>query len=124
MHESTREFPAQSKTDETVNSGTPAAGASLAHEAIAVRAYQIYIHTGRQSGMSRQHWEQAERELREKAQASFDEQNTVFQESPSTATDEPSCAWEQSSNLLVWCRGGRHLSDRRYIRPPARCQAD
>lgn len=56
--------------------------AVLAHEAIARRAYEIYVRNGRPTGRCLQHWKQAEQELRDEESVDFDEQDTVFEESP------------------------------------------
>jgi len=42
----------------------PPAGGAVPHEKIAERAYQIWQAAGRKDGHDREHWFQAERELR------------------------------------------------------------
>jgi hypothetical protein len=42
---------------------------TLAHEEIAMRAYEIYVQSGRPQGQSEQIWQQAEQDIRNRSRA-------------------------------------------------------
>jgi hypothetical protein len=55
---------------ETTKAAAPAAGGAVPPEKIAERAYQIWQESGCPDGRDREHWFQAERELRDARPAS------------------------------------------------------
>jgi hypothetical protein len=52
-----------------VSQSRPAAMVTPSHEEIAMRAYQIYVEKGRPQGQSEHIWQQAEKDIRNRARA-------------------------------------------------------
>ena len=86
--------------------------AVLAHEAIARRAYDIYIRNGRPVGHCLQHWKQAEQELRDEESAAFDEQDTVFEESPIQRHEDYRANENRISDARSWKHTGLSVNRR------------
>lgn len=72
--------------------GRPAPSTSPSQDAIAMRAYEIYVNNGRPAGRCKEHWEQAERELQEEARAAEEmpEMESAYEEETRVVShDEP-----------------------------------